>query len=339
MTILGTSSETSYLTSTGLDVGIPLLTSVYTIPVKNITFRDVDTAIYINDNGTANQQVAIDWLGVNFFNVPNIGEIENADNFIFQVGAFLNSQNLKFTGTIGTIGITNSLLIGTGVVGDIIKILDTCVITRRFRITYSSIVAFSNTIGINVDINATIPTESYILDTVDFSGNGDYLNGVLVNSNKTLFNNCNGIINTSVNGQLYMRNNSIETIINNTTDFVKVAGITIPSTNNEKYTHSNNRLINEADIQRKFLVTTTLSFQSGNNNVIEFGFFDSKLNDIRIASITKSTANSSGRAESISMQCIVQHNIGNYIEVWARNTSSTQNIIVTELNTIIIESK
>lgn len=337
--ILGASSETSYITSTGLTAGVPLLTSRFTIPVKNITFRDVDTAIYIDDNSGAGAPLAIDWLGVNFLNVPNVGEIGKVDNFIFQVGSLLNSNGLRFTGEIGTIAIESSLLRGNGATGSIIEISSTANITRRFRIIYSSIIAFGSTIGIDFSPTASVSTEAYILDTINFAGGGTFIDGVLVNSNKTLFINCVGISNTSINGQLFMKDNATATIISNTTDFVKAAGTTLPGSDNEKYTATDNRLTNDAVIQRKYLVQASLSFDAGNNNECEFGFYDSVLDDINISSISKSTANAGGKAENVHLMCVVKHNIGDYIEVWGRNTSSTQNITVSELNLIITEIK
>jgi hypothetical protein len=335
--IIGSSSETSYLTSTGLTAGVPLITSLHTIAIKNVTIRDVDTGFYIDDNGGANAPLAIDWLGVNFENVPNVGEVGTIDNFIFQVGALLNSKNLIFTGTVGTIGIESSLFSGDGLAGDLIKIADTAVITRRLRVIYTSFVAFGATNGINVDALATIPTESYILDTVNFSGGGTYLVGVGASSNLTLFVNCKGIENTAVNGQLYMQGNVTATTISNTTGFFKIAGTTTPSPENSKFLHSNNRLTCDAVIERKFLVQAVLSFTSAANNVLEFGFFDSNLGAIRTPSRTKSTANAGGRAENIALFCVVKMNQGDYLEVHVRNTTGANNATIDQLNFLVTE--
>jgi hypothetical protein len=335
--LFGLSSETSYLTSTGLPVGVPLLTSEYTIVVERISFRDVDTAVSIDGNVNL---VALDWKAVNFINIPNVGVINSCDNFIFDTGAFLGAQGLKFTGTIGTIGINNSLFRGTGDLGNIIEIDDNCIITRRFRIIYSSIISFGDTTAIHVDTDATIPVESYILDTINFSGNGTRLSGITDTfdpQNITLFVTNVGIENTSVNGQMYMRSNASATTISNTVDFFKVAGITLPSTDNQKYEHSNNRLTNKARVSRKYKVIATLSFTAGANNVCQFGLFDSKLNDIRQPSIQPSTANAGGRAESITLTCAFSHSDGDYIEVWCRNTSATTNITLTDMNVLITE--
>jgi hypothetical protein len=334
--IFGLSSETSFITSTSLGVDVPLITSEYTLVLENITIKDVHNALDIDGNS---RTVALDWENVNFSNVTKAGIIDNVDNFIYETGAFLNSQGLKLTGTIGTVAFANSLFVGRSLVGSIIELDASCVITRRFRIIYSSFVVDALGTGINVNVAATIPTESYILDTVNFGGAGNYLSGVDETSNKALFTACKGIINSAVNGQLYMQGNATATTISNTTDFVKVAGITTASPDNSKYTATDNRLTNNAIIERKYLVQATLTFTAGNNNVCEFGFYDSKIAGIRTPSRTKSTANASGRAENVTLACVVQHSDGDYIEVHARNTSASTNIVAEDLNLIIIEIK
>ncbi len=328
--ILGTSSETASVSSTGLV--LPLITTNYTLDIRNISFT-ANTVFDIDGLGTA----ALDWTAVNFVDCQNIGLIQNFTNFVYDKGAFLNSSGLIFDGTAATIAINNSLLSGQ-TSSTIVEVYPTAVISRRFRITYSSIVVPSGSIGIKFDNSTSVPTESYILDTVNFSGVGTYLQGVTNTSNKTLFIECKGIPNTAVNGQMYMQNNAIATTITNTTNFFKVAGITIPNPSNEKYSHSNNRLINDAVIERRFFVTATLSFAAGTGNVVQFAFYNSVGAAIMIESITSSTANASGRAESIQIQALISHKQGDFIEVWCRNTSATINVTVENLNVIIIES-
>jgi hypothetical protein len=333
-TIIGGSSENCTLTSTGLDSNVALFTTEYTTPIRHISFINVGTAIAINGN---NRVVALDWTGVNFVNIPNIGIINTCENFIFSKGAFLNSRGLVFEGTHGTIGFDNSLFSGRAEAGNIIEVTETAIITRRLRFIYSSFVVISPEVGIRVRRNATIPTEGYILDTVNFSGGGIYLAGILGADNTALFVKCKGITNTSVNGQMYMQGNASATTISNTTDFFKVAGTTTASANNQRYDHASNRLTNKATIERKYLISCSLTFESGANNVCEFGFYDSKLAAIRTPSRTKSTANTGGRAENIAFNCVVQHSEDDFIEIHAKNTTGANNITVTDMNVVITE--
>lgn len=334
-TILGTSSENASITSTGLGVGVPLLSTEWTMPVRNITFRDVDTALAID--GSINPPVALDWDGVNFLNVPNIGLIDTCDNFIYTTGAFLNSQGLEFDGTHGTIAINNSILRGDGTSGDILKVRSTATVTRRFRVIYSSVIATGSTVGITVDPLATIPTEGFILKTVNFSGGGTYLGGLDATSNDSLFERCTGIENTSVNGQMYFQNNATATTISNTTDFFKVAGTTSASADNRKYTHTTGRLTNDAVIERTFLISVTGTFTSTVNNAIEFGIYDSTLGGIRTPSRVTVTALNGTRPDIFATNCVIKHNQGDYVEIHVRNQTAANNVTVDQLNVVVTE--
>lgn len=332
-TILGGSSENCRLKSTGL-TGTALLTSQYSLPIRNITI-EADVALDLQGDGVT---TALDWFGVNFTDCNTIGTIADYSNVIMSDCAFLNSGGLTFDGTIGTIGISQCLFNCNA--GNTVFILPaTLTVTRRFRIIYSSFVVLAGETGINVNASATIPTESYILDTVNFSGGGTYLTGVTHTSNDALFIRCTGITNTAANGQLYMQGNVTATTISVQNDWYKIAGTTTASTDNSKFDHSNNRLTCKAIISRKYYIQCTLSFTAGNNNVCEFGFYDSQLNDIRTPSKTKATANASGRAENVNFSCVLNMDENDYLEIWCRNTSSATNITVDQLNFVITEIK
>ena len=332
--ILGPSSENARITSTGLGVGIPLLTIEYTLPCRHVTFQDVDTCIQVN--GAANAPVALDWTGVNFENIPNIGEIDTCDNFIYSKGAFLNSKGLTCTGSIGTLGFDNSIFVGDAAAGAIFDISATCTITRRFRIIYSAFVVFGATVGIDVDASATVPTESFILDTVNFGAGGTYLGGLDDTSNTSLFRFCKGITNTTVNGNMYMNNNVTATTVSDVSTFYKVAGATTNGLNN-KFTGTDNRLTCNATIPRRFQVIVTLTYTTGSNNVCEFAIYDSAMSDYCTPSRTHSTANSGGRAENITMMCLMEMEDTDYIEVHCANDTGTTDITVEDMNVTIIE--
>ena len=332
--ILGASSENCVLKSTGLNSATALITSVYSLPIRNITFTH-GTVLNLDGDGTT---TALDWFGVNFTDCATVGTIKDYTNFIMGDSAFLNSANLTLDGTIGTIGFSNNLFDGRTSSTTII-VASTANITRRFRIIYSSFVCLSGETSINVSSSATISDERYILDTVNFSGGGTYLTGVTETSNKALYSGCVGITNTAVNGQLYMQDNATATVVSATNTFYKVLGTTTASTDNSKYTMTNNRLTNDANVNRKYLIQCVLSFTSGNNHVCEFGFYDSKLGAIRTPSRTKATSNSGGRAENVSFACVVSHSNGDYLEIHCSNNTSSQNITVSDMNFLITEIK
>jgi hypothetical protein len=332
-TIIGGSSENCRIKSTGL-TGTALITSVYSLPMRNITI-EADVALDLDGDGTT---TALDWFGVNFTDCGSVGTIKDYTNFIIADSAFLNSGDLTFDGTIGTIGISQCLF-DCSSTNTVFILPATLTVTRRFRVIYSSFVVLSGETGINVNASATIPTEAYILDTVNFAGGGTYITGVDHTSNDALFTSCVGITNTAVNGQLYMQGNVTATTVSDTNTFYKVAGTTTASADNSKFSHSDNRLTCDAVISRKYLIQANLAFTSGNNNVCEFGFYDSQLLGIRTPSRTKSTANAGGRAEGVNFFCVVEMGSGDFLEVHAANTSAITNITVEQMNFIITEIK
>ena len=331
--IMGTSSETSSITSTGLGVGVALFTTTGTTPIFNISFKDIDTAFDINGGGTA----AYDWFAFNLINIPNLGTVAAVDNWIYSNGAIRNCNGLILNGSSGTVGINNSLVTSDGVAGAVITVPTGTTVSRRIRFIYSSFVITGSSTGIDIDAGATVPTEAYILDTINFAGGGTYLAGLDHTSNDSLFVSCTNIVNTAVNGQMYMQDNSTATVVTLADTYYKVLGATTASADNSKYTETDNRLTNAAVIERKYLIQCNLSFTSTNGNVCKFGFNDSKLGSVRVPSQTSATANASGRAENLSMAYVVNHSIGDYIEIHAQNTSSTANIVVTDMNVVITE--
>jgi hypothetical protein len=332
--ILGASSENCYIKSTGLNSSTALITSVYSLPIRNISFTH-GTVFNLDGDGVT---TALDWFGINFVNCGTVGTIKDYSNFVMTDSAFLNSSGMTFDGSIGTVAFGNCLF-DTSSGGTAITLASTLTVSRRFRIIYSSFVTLSGETSLNVSSSATISDERYILDTVNFSGGGTYISGVDQTSNKSLFTNCVGITNTAVNGQLYMQNNATATVISAANTFYKVLGTTSASADNSKYSHSNNRLTNNANINRKYLIQCVLSFTSGSTHVCEFGFYDSKLGAIRTPSRTKATSNAGGRAENVSFACVVQHSNADYLEIHCSNNTSAQNITVTDMNFVITEIK
>jgi len=333
-TILGASSENCSITSTGLDIVQPLFTTDYTTPVRHITFKDVGVGIEVNPSGLGTQPIALDWTGVNFSGCGISLICGEIDNFIFTKGAILGSGAFTFTNSVGTIGIDNSLFVGTGDDYPLIDLQSTCVVTRRFRVIYSSFVAFGSTKAINVDVSATVPTDSYILDTCNFSGGGTYLQGIgqLFTDNEPRWVNNKGIINTAAIGNYYMSNNATVTTISASATPVKILGTTTANAINQKLSHTDNRLTYDGELIKSFQITAIASFISGNNRKI--GLYVAKNGTILTDSVMYATTSGTGRAESVTIQTITEMSNGDYIEIWIENDSSTDNITVEFLNVI-----
>ena len=329
--IIGGSSENCILKSTGLSSSTALITSVYSLPIRNITITH-GTALNLDGDGTT---TALDWFGVNLTDCATVGTIKDYTNFVMSDGAFLNSGNLTFNGTIGTIGMSNCLFDCTS--GSTALILpSTLTVSRRFRVIYSSFVVLSGETGIIVDASTTISSERYILDTVNFSGGGTYTSGVTYSDNKALFVNCVGISNTSTKGFMYMLNNGTDTSIGvpNTNVFIKATGTTTSGTNS-KFTHTTNRLTYNGAFTNSFLVTVNATVRSGGTNqsisigVAKNGTIIAESEGI----IRTATANVEHGG---STQAVLEMVSTDYVELFVKNTSSTD-IRVTDFNFNVVK--
>jgi hypothetical protein len=329
--IIGGSSENCILKSTGLSSSTALISSVYSLPMRNITITH-GTALNLDGDGTT---TALDWFGVNFTDCATVGTIKDYSNFVMSDSAFLNSGNLTFDGTIGTIGVSNSLFdLTAGSTGLILP--STLTVSRRFRIIYSSFVALSGETGISVDASATISSERYILDTVNFSGGGTYISGVGHTDNKALFVNCVGITNTSTKGFMYMLNNGTDTSIGtpNVNTWVKANGTTTSGTNS-KFTHTTNRLTYNGAFTNSFLVTLNATARSaGTNQIISIGVAKNGTIISESESIIRTTT--SNVEHSGSTQAVLEMVSTDYVELFVRNTSSTD-IRITDFNFNVVK--
>jgi hypothetical protein len=329
--IIGGSSENCGLMSTGLSAATALITSSYSLPLRDIRITH-GKGVQLDASLVANQ--ALDWYGVNFVDCTTIGYIKGYTNFIANNCAFLNCGAFTFDGTIGTIGFL-SCLFDCIAAGTSIILPSSLTVARRFRVVYSAFVTLAGETSLNVSTSATIPVEGYILAAVNFSGGGTYTTGVQYTDNKAFFQNCRGITNSASQAQLSMLNNATATTIASTSLFYKILGTTVPSSINQKFSHTNNRLTYTGALSGQFKVSAIASMTSGNNQLL---ILRTAKNGTTIAE-SESQTNTSGaaRSENLKSQCIVELNTGDFIEMFIQNNTSTSSVTVSELN-VIIES-
>lgn len=330
-TILGASSENCAVISTGLNASTALVTSVHSLPVRNISFTH-GTVFDLSGDGVT---TALDWFGVNLLNCASGGTIKNYTNFVAGDSALLNSGGFIFDGTFGTSAFSNCLF-DTAAGTTAITILPTCTISRRLRIIYSSFVTLSGETSINFSASATVNDEKYILDTCNFSGGATYLAGINHTSNKALFANCVGIPNTSTKGLLYMINNTTDTTIGvpNVNVWVKALGTTT-SGSLSKFSHTNNRLTYTGAFSQSFMVNVNASVRSaGTNQVISIGVAKNGniLTETEMT-IRTTTANQEYPGGTLAVVDMVATD---FIELFVKNTSSTD-IRVSDLNMNIVK--
>ena len=338
-TILGASSENCSITSTGIALEQPIFQTDFTTPIRHITFKGQGVGIEVNPSNTGAQPIALDWTGVNFQDLDISCIFGDIDNFIFSKGAILSAGEFIFAGSVGTIGIDNSLFVGDGT-NNLITLQSSCVVTRRFRVIYSSFVAFGSTVAIDVDVNATIPVDSYILDTCNFSGGGTYLSGIgqTTGDNEPRFRECKGIVNTSAVGNYYMSENATPTTFSAADTPTKILGTTTANSINQKFTHTNNRLTYIGALEGDFQISAVCTFVCASSNET-VGLYVAKNGVVLTDSEMYTRSDSRNRAEGISIQTITQLTTNDYLEIWIENVADNSNITVEFLNTIVKEVK
>ena len=330
-TILGGSSENCRIKSTGLTD--PLISSTYSIPIRNITI-EAQLALNLNGDGV---NTAIDWFGVNFTDCAVVGTVSNYSNVILQDSAFLNSGNLTFDGTIGTVGMSQCLF-NCNTSGTVFILPSTLTITRRFRVIYSSFIVLSGETGINLHSSTTIPNDGYILTYCNFSGGGTYLSGVNHTSNEALFINNIGITNTSNVGHYYVQNNATATTVGTGQQNIwrKASGTTTEGLGNSPKwtTATTNRLTYAGSVSTEFVITVVGSvFSTANGVTIGVGIAENgSIQNESAVSVRTTTLNV---PFSFALQDIIQVENGDYFEVWVRNETGTQNVTLSDVNVII----
>ena len=341
-TILGGSSENCRIKSTGIATDVALLSSAYSLPMRSITLE----APYAINLQASNPAVhALDWFGVNFTNCAKVGIISSYNNFILLDGAFLNSQDLTFNGTTGTVGFNQCLFSGNFGLGGTKSILNfpsTFICTRRIRITVCSFVVPSGYTGITVQDGVTFSQpESFILQTCNFSGPGTKI-GVSTHTDidgpDTFFEGNRGIDNTFVIGQLYMKNNVTETTFITTDTYTKIAGVTTTTgATNSKFVATDNRLTCTAGIERQYLTQVSATIVTSTDTICSLGIYDSSNGNAILDASTLEFECVNGVPITISITDVHKHSLDEYVEVHISNLNNTDPVTVTSLNVLVTQ--
>lgn len=138
-------------------------------------------------------------------------------------------------------------------------------------------------------------------------------------------------------GQMYMQNNTTATVIADTTTFVKIAGTTVAGSYNNQYNHTNGRLTNAATYRRRFKVSVTGTMTAHKNDYIEFGVYDSAIGTVQVDSRIKMYIHHGTDPIIFCTDAIVNHGIGDYVEVHLRDVTTVHNVTVERLNVVVTE--
>lgn len=330
--LYGRSSETSSLTSTGLDAGTALITTNTTIKLGDLTIKDVGTGISLNKDTI----MALDWYGVNFVNIPNLWNIGDFDNMILNLCTISGCNNGVFTGEFGTFAITESPLIGDGSVGSVLEFQSTVVCNRRIRIQKNPIVAFGSTTGITVDAGITLATEQFILTTNTFSGGSTYLGGIDYTDVRTDFRENTGIRNTNKGAVSTITTEAVTTITTQN-DWVDLAG-TFTLTNAQHLDSPvNGQTRSLDDNEATYNTQGSVLIQGTAGDVIQarITVFRDATSTFEPQDVFQTIISASQGADfgTISMFDTIRLGLNDYQKVEARNTTSTNNFTALENGT------
>ena len=329
--ILGYSSENCSITSTGLAVGTSMIESSNTTVIRYISFKDVDTCFEFDGGGNV---MALDWTGVNTYNIPNIGTFTNFDNIVFKVCAFIDSSNLNVSDSFDSFVMTDTIC--TGGTGTLINFLPNTVCNRRIRIQDSPFVTYGTANGINVDPTVSIGNEQYILNSINFSnvGTGSSLTGLDYTSNKSEFSGNSGIINSAKFANYYATNNSNVTTIPSRDTPVVANIVTTFNPVSQKFAFTNNRATYTGGVQGFFKVQATCSITANSNND-QISVYIAKNGVLVNQSVVTTTSDSRNRLQNVTLFTPLELDPNDYVEIWVENNTDASNITVTSCNTLV----
>ena len=97
--------------------------------------------------------------------------------------------------------------------------------------------------------------------------------------------------------------------------------------------HSNNRITWTGTTTRVFKVEGIVSVESGNNNQIHVGFY--KNDALWPCSEQEVTTSGTGKASNIAFHCLLELAQNDFIEVWVKNATGTNDVTLDNVNVIV----
>lgn len=143
-----------------------------------------------------------------------------------------------------------------------------------------------------------------------------------------------GVILTSESGffgESSMVNNTTQTVISNTTSYFKILGTTVLGAAQNFSAVGNNRLVHNGPVPKTYVIDVITSIQqpNGNNQAMFIAIFK---NGVKVNSSERDFSNSStNQLMPVPTGCVVSLTTNDYIEVFVRNSTGTNNILVKSL--------
>jgi len=133
----------------------------------------------------------------------------------------------------------------------------------------------------------------------------------------------------------FMFGTSSTTVIGTQSEFQKLEAVTTQGFSRNGLVHTSNRITNSG-VSKVFKGEAILSISSGNNNEIHLAFYKNGSTKIP-CSEQEVTTDSGGRLNAIPIQCLVELNTNDYVEIWVMNDSGTTDVVCDNYNFIVKE--
>jgi hypothetical protein len=126
---------------------------------------------------------------------------------------------------------------------------------------------------------------------------------------------------------------SSNTTIGTQSVFTKVIVDTTEGFSRDGFVHTDNRITNTGR-SKVVQANAILSLQAGNGNEVHLAFFK---NDTIVPCSEQDQRVTSQKSSPVPIQCLVELDTNDYIEVWTKNASSTTSVSVDHYNLIVRE--
>lgn len=129
--------------------------------------------------------------------------------------------------------------------------------------------------------------------------------------------------------------NNLTTVITTADTWVKLNADTTKGFNRNGFVHTANRVTNDSGETKIVKLSGIVSLSAGNNQELHASFFK---NETIVPCSEQSTITSSGnRVNAVPIQCIVELEQGDFIEVYVKNKTATTDIVCDNVNVIVTE--
>mgnify|MGYP001592752422 CR=1 FL=1 len=200
-------------------------------------------------------------------------------------------------------------------------------------------------IGHNLEVKNNIFTRKNVSvgETILFEENATFKIQTIIGGNPNINQEANIVTQNNIMsiepiifGEIFMENNSVETIINSTQEYSFIQGITELNPDSNFFTMPKNNTLQYAGISQKLcFISQNMNLKSTKPN--SMGQTGSFKNNNRIKGTKVKTAlDKAGDEQSISINNVAILSPGDIISSFIANPKGNDNIIVTDMNILIV---